>query len=81
MEMLKKSGTVKTNLVSAAAPSTPALIYENTTLPTKMVKTEIDNNAVSSTQQNIPMVHTQSRVEIDGRTINLGDPPKPITPL
>ena len=35
-EMLKKSGTVKTNQLSAAAPGTPALTYESTMLPTRM---------------------------------------------
>ena len=66
-EMLKKSGTVKTHMVSAAAPGTPALTYEETTLPTRMVRTEIATNAVSSRQHSIPMVQAQSRVEIDGR--------------
>ena len=55
-EMLKKSGTVKTNLVSAAAPGTPAFTYEETTLPTRMVQTEISANTVSSGQHSIPMV-------------------------
>ena len=43
-EMLKKAGTVKTNLVSAADPGNPALTYEETTLPTRMVRTEISAN-------------------------------------
>ena len=79
--MLKKSGTIKTNLVSTAAPGTPALTYESTTLPIRMEKTKIATNCFSSSQKNIPMVHAQSRVEIDGRTINIDDPPKPIPPL
>ena len=78
--MLKKSGMVRTNLVSAAAPGTPALTYEST-LPTRMVKTEIATNTVTNSQQNLPMVQAQSRVEINGRTINLDDPPKSIPPL
>ena len=80
-EMLKKSGNVKTNLVSAAAPGTPALTHESTALPTRMVKTKLATNAVTSSQQNLPMVHAQCRVEIDGRSINLDAPPKPIPPL
>ena len=80
-EMLKKSGTVKTNLVSAAAPGTPALTYEETTLPTRMVRTEISANTVSSGQHSIPMVQAQGRVQVDGRSINLDEPPKPIPPL
>ena len=35
-EMLKKSWTVKTNLVSAAAPGTPALMYKETTPSTEI---------------------------------------------
>ena len=73
----KKSGTVKTNLVSAAAPGTPALTYEETMLPTRMVRTEISANTVSSGQHSIPMVQTQSRVQVDGHSINLDDPPNP----
>ena len=80
-EMLKKQGTVKTNLVSAAAPGTPALTYEEATLPTRMVRTEIATNAVTSNQHSIPMFQAQGRVQIDGRSINLDDPPKPIPPL
>ena len=80
-EMLKKSGTVKTNLVSAAAPGTPALTYEETTLPTRMVRTVISANTVSSGQHSIPMVQAQSRVQVDSRSINLDEPPKPIPPL
>ena len=80
-EMLKKSGMVKTNLVSAAAHGTPALTYEETTLPTRMVQTEISANTVSSGQHSIPMVQAQSTVQVDGRSINLDEPPKPIPPL
>ena len=80
-KMLKKSGTVKTNSVSAAAPETPALTNEETTLPTRMVRTEISTNALSSGQHSIPMVQAQGRVEIDGSSINLDEPPKPIPPL
>ena len=61
-EMLKKSRTLKTNLVSAAPPGTPALTYEETTLPTRIVQTEISANTVSSGQHSIPMVQAQSTV-------------------
>ena len=74
-EMLKKSGTVKTNLVSSVSAGTLALTYETTALLTRMVKTEIATNALSSMRQNIPMVEAQNRLEIDGRSINLDEPP------
>ena len=78
---VEKVSTVKTNLVSAAAPGTPALTYEETTLPTRMVQTAISANTVSSGQHSILMVQAQSRVLVDGRSINLDEPPKPIPPL
>ena len=78
---MKKSGTVKTDLVSAASSGTPALTYKATALTTRMVKTELANNDVTSTQQGFSIVQAQSSVEVNGRTINIDAPPKPIPPL
>ena len=50
------------------------LTYEATTLPTRMVRTEISANTVSSGQNSIPMVQAQTRVQVDGRSINLEEP-------
>ena len=45
---------------------------------TRMVCAEISTNAVTSTQYNLPMVQPHSQVHVNGRTVDLDDPPKPI---
>lgn len=73
-EMLKKSGTVKT-ITMSAAPRTPAITCETTTLPTRTVKTKLATNAVTSTQHSLPLVQAQGMVQLNGRTID--NPPNP----
>ena len=75
--MLKAS--VKTNAVTAEPSNHPALTYEpSTNLPTRMVRAEISTNAVTSSQHNLPMAQPTSHVQVDGLTVNLDAPPKPI---
>ena len=71
----KLKGNIATNQVTAAVAEA------NTTVQTRMIKAErtIDINNV--TTEDMPTVDPLSTVVIDGKTVNLDEPPKDIPPM